>query len=104
MPTPHDALPPAVMARLTTAEARLYPMAMTDPEGYERGVRLVGLVAAELRRRSTDLSSVLECRDELVAALPELAAANGLQLGAIPADVVVDAASALRCWELQAPP
>jgi len=103
MPTPHDALPPAWMARLTTAEARLYPMAMTDPEGYERGVRLVGLVAAELRQRSTNLSSVLECRDELVAALPELAAANGLQLGAIPADVVVDAASALRCRELQAP-
>ena len=42
-------------------------------------------------------------KHELVAALPELAAANGLQLGAIPADVVVDAASALRCRELQAP-
>jgi hypothetical protein len=77
-------------------------MAMTDPDGYERAVTLVGMVVNELRQQCTDLESVLERRDELIAALPELADAKGLELGGLPPDAVVDAASALRCRELQA--
>jgi hypothetical protein len=38
----------------------------------------------------------------VIAALPALAAANGLELAGLPPDAVVDAASALRCRELQA--
>ena len=99
---PPDALPPATLLRFTNAESRLYPMAMSDPEGYQRAVTLVGLVANELRETCADLASVLERRDELIDALPGLAAANGLELGGLPHDAVVDAASALRCRELQA--
>ena len=77
-------------------------MAMTDPEGYERAISVVGMVANELRQRCADLESVLERRNELIAALPELAGAKGLELGGLPPDAVVDAASALRCRELQA--
>lgn len=84
------------------AESRLYPMAMSDPEGYERAIMLVGLVADELREQCADLESVIDRRDELIAALPGLADANQLELGGLPADAVVDAASALRCRELQA--
>jgi hypothetical protein len=97
-----DPLPPAVLARFTSAEARVYPMAMTDPESYERAITMVGLVAGELRRHCADLGSVLQCRDELIATLPELAAAHGLELGGLPHDALVDAASALRCRELHA--
>ena len=97
-----DPIPPAVLARFTSAEARLYPMAMTDPDGYERAIILVGMVANELRQQCADLESVLERRNELIDALPELAGAKGLELGGLPADAVVDAASALRCRELQA--
>jgi hypothetical protein len=97
-----DPIPPAVLVRFTSAESRLYPMAMTDPEGYERAITLVGIVANELRQRCADLESVLESRNELIAALPELAAAKGLALGGLPPDAVVDAASALRYRELQA--
>ena len=80
-----DRIPAAVLARFTSAEARLYPMAMTDPDGYERAVTLVGMVA-----------------NELMAALPGLADEKGLELGGLPPDAVVDAASALRCRELRA--
>ena len=62
----------------------------------------LGMVASELRQQCTDLDSVLERRNELIAALPELAAEKGLELGGLPPDAVVDAASALRCRELQA--
>ncbi len=97
-----EPIPPAVLARFTTAEARLYPMAMTDPDGYERAVTLVGMVTNELRQHCADIASVLERRDELIAKLPELAGAKGLEFGGLPPDAIVDAASALRCRELQA--
>ena len=102
MTDPASPLPPAVLIRFTNAESRLYPMAMTDPDGYQRAITLVGMVANELRQRFTDLDSVLESRNELIAALPELAAAKGLDIGGTPPDAVVDAASALRYRELQA--
>jgi hypothetical protein len=44
-------------------------MAMTDPDGYERAVTLVGMMANELRQQCADIESVLERRDELIAAL-----------------------------------
>lgn len=102
MTGPAEAIPPQVLTRFTLAEGRLYPMALSDPEGYERAIRLVGLVADELREQSADLESVLERREALISALPGLAEANQLDLGGLPADAVVDAASALRCRELQA--
>jgi hypothetical protein len=102
MAGPADALPPEVAARFALAESRLYPMAMSDPEGYERAVTLVGIVADQLRERCADLACVIARRDELIARLPSLADAHRLQLGGLPADAVVDAASALRCRELQA--
>ena len=77
-------------------------MAMTDPDGYERAITLVGMVANELRQQCADLESVLERRNELIAALPELADEKGLELGGLPPDAVVDAACALRCRELRA--
>jgi hypothetical protein len=88
------------MARMTTAEARLYPLAMVDPGRYERATTLVGLVAAELRRcRRVD--EVLARREGLLAALPRLADDSGVGLAdLVPADVV-DAASALVCRQIQ---
>lgn len=102
MTGPVDALTPAILVRFTSAEARLYPMAMADPEGYERAITLVGLVADELRKQCADIESVLACRERQIATLPELALAHGVELGGLPPDAVVDAASALRCRELRA--
>jgi hypothetical protein len=101
MTGPRGPIPPAVLVRFTNAEARLYPMAMTDPDGYQRAITLVGMVADQLRQACNDLESVLRRRDEFIAALPGLAAAKGFELGGLPPDAIVDAASALRCRELQ---
>jgi hypothetical protein len=96
-------IPAAAIARFTDAEARLYPMAMVDAAGYERATALVGLMVAELRRSCPDIGSVLQRRHDLIAELPAVAAGAQLSLAGLPAaDVVIDAASALRCRELQA--
>ena len=81
------------MARFTAAEARLYPLALADPDGYERVASLVGLVADELRRTAADIATVLEHREELIGRVPQLAADAGLDPDGLPLDAVVDAAS-----------
>jgi hypothetical protein len=95
-------IPAAAIVRFIDAEARLYPMAMVDAAGYERATTLVGLLVAELRRSCPDIGSVLQRRSDLIAGLPAVAAGAHLSLAGLPADAVVDAASALRCRELQA--
>jgi hypothetical protein len=97
------ALPPEAMMRFTTAEGRVYPLAMTDPEGYEQAITLVGLVANELRKSSADFDAVLAARDDLIERLPDLARTAGVEPVGLPPDTIVDAASAVRCRELQAP-
>jgi len=99
-------LPPDARTRFRAAEARLYPMALMDPSGYEVVASLIGLVASELRRSSPDISSVLERRPALIGLVPRLAERAGLVGDLLPADLpadaVVDAASAVRCRELAA--
>ena len=95
-------VPTEARTRFTAAEGRLYPTAMSDPEGFQRATTLVGLVAEALRRTCADIPAVLDGREEMVARLPALAEAAGEDAGGLPADAVVDAASALRCRELQA--
>ena len=84
MDRPVDEIPVEAMARFTAAEARLYPMALTDPAGYELVTSLVGLVADELRRSSADIASVLERRSELIGLVPRLAAEAGLARWRVP--------------------
>ncbi len=60
-------------SRWRQAEARLYPVAMVDPDWYAHAVRLVSALAAELRRRCTTPAELLAAEaepTELLAALP----------------------------------
>ena len=102
MDRPVEELPVEAMTRFTAAEASLYPMVMSDPAGYELAITLVGLVAEELRRDCADVAAVLGRRGELIGRVPRLAAEAGMSTGGLSAEVVVDAASALRCRELLA--
>lgn len=97
-----DEVPAEVRTRFAAAEARVYPLALADPDGYERVASLVGVVADELRRTAADVAAVLEHREELIGRVPQLAAGAGLDPDGLPLDVVVDAASAVRCRELGA--
>jgi hypothetical protein len=82
------------------AEGRLYPLAMVDPDAYQRAIRLVAGVLDELRRdvHSYDELAVAETRaTDIVIGVAESA---GVGLGAVaPADVF-DAACAMLDREL----
>ena len=95
-------IPPAAVVRFTAAEARLYPLAMVDPETYERAVTLTGTLLKDLRATCTDIDAVLHRREALMLALTEATdEARPSLIGCTP-ETLVDAASALRCRELEA--
>lgn len=94
----HGTVPFALLRRFAAAESAIYPLAMTDPESYERVVTVVGIVFRQLR---DDCPTV----DELIERLPgaadqaaQLAEAEGV--GIDPA-VIADAAAVLRYRELR---
>ena len=102
---PHTpGIPPDAMSRFTAAEARLYPLALVDPEAYERAVTLVGMLMSPLRGTCPDVDAVLGCRDSLLVFLTKTTDEAGPSLGGFSPETLVDAASALRCRELQAHP
>ncbi len=101
-PEPVVDIPADAMSRFAAAEAQLYPMAMTDVATFQRATTLVGVAAEELRATCPDIATVLHRRAQLIGVLPQLAAAATVRLDDLPAEDIVDAASALRCRELQA--
>jgi hypothetical protein len=82
------------------AEARLYPMAMTDVDGYQRAVVLVAAVCDQLRERTTTAADLLDCQEHAA----EYVAAAGEQTGAsthgLDPDDVFGSAAAMRDREL----
>jgi hypothetical protein len=100
MPSLSGQVPAEVSARFRAAEARLYPLAMVDPDGYEQATTLVGAVVTELRS-CADVTDLLARCDVVRSRLPEIAEAAGVELPGMPAEVIVDAAAAIRCRELE---
>jgi hypothetical protein len=100
---PATGVPIALQWRFTAAEGALYPLAITDPERYERAVTLVGLVFRQLRDECASI-------DDLVSRLPgaedvtRLAVAQGITLAGLDPAAIADAAAALRYRELQSGP
>jgi hypothetical protein len=100
---PATGVPVALQWRFTAAEGALYPLAITDPERYERAVTLVGLVFRQLRDECATI-------DDLVARVPgaehvtQLAVAQGIPLAGLDPAAIADAAAALRYRELQSGP
>jgi hypothetical protein len=100
---PATGVPIALQWRFTAAEGALYPLAITDPERYERAVTLVGLVFRQLRDECASI-------EDLVSRLPgaehvtRLAVAQGITLAGLDPAAIADAAAALRYRELQARP
>jgi hypothetical protein len=99
-PTPRPTPGPQDLARFRAAEDQLYPLAMTDPERYQRGVRLCGLLLDDLRSSCPDTAAVLERRPALLEQLADRAARAGLDLLGLDPGVLVDSACAVRCREL----
>jgi hypothetical protein len=100
---PATGVPVALQRRFTAAEGALYPLAITDPERYERAVTLVGLVFRQLRDECASI-------EDLVSRLPgaehvtRLAVAQGITLAGLDPAAIADAAAALRYRELESGP
>lgn len=99
-PTHRRDLPPEDLARFRAAEDRLYPLAMTDPERYQRGLTLCGLLLDDLRSRCSDVETVLQRRSALLEQLPRRAAEAGVGLLGLDPETLVDSSCAVRCREL----
>jgi hypothetical protein len=84
--------------RWRSAEDRLYPTLLADPTTYQRSIAAVQAVVEELRRRATDIDSLLAAEaaaDELVAT----ACPAGVP---VPTDLLVAVACGMRHRELTA--
>lgn len=92
----------ALLRRFTAAESAIYPLAMTDPDRYERAVLVIGLVLERLRRDCSDIEALLERLPAVAEQALEVAAAQSISLAGLAPDVLADAAAALRCRELSA--
>jgi len=82
--------------RLRSAEDRLYPIAMVDAERYERALRLVGLLARALAQTCATLDELALAQPQARERLVTIARAEGIPLGGLDAELLVDAALSQR--------
>ena len=99
---PEAAVPAAMIRQFTAAEAAIYPLAMTDPERYERAVTIVGLVYQHLRRDCPSIDALMDRMPATAEQATELATAEGISLAGLAPDTLAGAAAALRLRELAA--
>ena len=94
----------SLMRRFTAAESAIYPLAMTDPDRYERAVVVIGLVVQQLRRDCSSIDALLEGLPAVAQQALDLATEQGISLAGLAPDVLGDAAAALRYRELASAP
>jgi hypothetical protein len=90
--------PKAAQERWRSAEDRLYPLAMTDPDGYRRGLESVQALVGELRRTAATLDDLVAAEAEPAPLLAVLPADRPL----LPVDLLVGAACSARAREVLA--
>jgi len=93
-----SSVPFALLRRFTAAESAIYPLAMTDPERYERVVTVVGTVFRQLREDCSTVDALVERLPAATEQAAELAAAEGVS---VDPGVIADAAAVLRYRELR---
>lgn len=93
-----DAADRAVVASWSAAEDALYGPLLSDPQGYERVVALVGAVVAHLRATVGSVAGLVETSRQGAALVTRLAPEAALPW--LPLDAVVGAACAMRHREL----
>jgi len=99
LPTVDPALPAArreLADRLRAAEDRVYPLAMTDSDRYQRAVTLIGLLRPVTVDLAPDLDALESCQAAVLAHARDLASRNGVVTADLDLVAVVDAARADR--------
>jgi hypothetical protein len=82
------------------AEARLYPVAMTDVDGYQRALVLVAEVCAQLREHATTADDLLDCQEHAAEYVAAAGDSTGASTRGLDPDDIFGAAAALRDREL----
>ena len=93
---PGPDVPAAVLRSWDQAEARLFPLVMARPDLYERALRQVSILAAQLRETCQDMPALLAAHERGAALAGDLPA----DLAGVSPDVLAAAACAMRYREL----
>ncbi len=88
--------------RLRAAEDRVFPLAMTDADRYQRAVTLVGLLVPVVTGLAPDLDTLEACQPALLVRARDLASRHGVVTADLDLPAVVDAARAQRLRTLLA--
>jgi hypothetical protein len=84
------------------AEARLYPLAMTDVDGYQRSLVLVAALCDRLRVVAASPADLVACQGRAAELVAETSDATGASARGLSPDDLFGAAAALRDRELAA--
>jgi hypothetical protein len=82
------------------AEARLYPLAMTNVEGYQRALVLVAATCEQLRAVTTSAAELLACEPRAVEYVAAACDATGTSAQGLEPDDIFGSAAAARDREL----
>ena len=93
---PGPDVPAAVLRSWDQAEARLFPLVMARPDLYERALRQVSVLAAQLRESCPDVPALLAEHERGAALAGDLPP----DLAGVSPDVLAGAACAMRYREL----
>jgi hypothetical protein len=82
------------------AEARLYPLAMTNVDGYQRALVLVAATCERLRAVTTTAAELVACQARAVEYVAEACDATGTSAQGLEPDDIFGSAAAARDREL----
>jgi hypothetical protein len=82
------------------AEARLYPLAMTNVDGYQRALVLVAATCEQLRAATTTAADLLACEPRAVEYVAAACDATGTSAQGLEPDDIFGSAAAARDREL----
>jgi hypothetical protein len=82
------------------AEARLYPLAMTNVDGYQRALVLVAAICERLRAVVTTADDLLRCQEEAAEYVASASDATGASAHGLDVDDLFGSAAAARDREL----
>jgi hypothetical protein len=82
------------------AEARLYPLAMTNVDGYQRALVLVAATCEQLRAVTTTAAELVACQPQAVEYVAAACDATGTSAQGLEPDDIFGSAAAARDREL----
>jgi hypothetical protein len=93
-------VPPELLAQWQAAEERLYPVVLVSPHDYERAVRIVGELTADMEGTCPDMGALIDEAPRLAERAGELANAGGGSSAGLDLPLIAAAACALRHRQL----